>query len=77
MSILTNNGKIFTLGGSVLNYRERERINKYTIQIKADSDSSVTGVCDGTTVTFQEVNTGIYNATVTKTGTWIITATKG
>lgn len=53
------------------------RINKYTIQVKADSDSSVTGVCDGTTVTFQEVSTGVYNATVTKTGTWIITATKG
>ena len=59
---------------------QRERrggVNKYTIQIKADSGSSVTGVCDGTTVTFSEVDTGVYRATVTKTGAWIITATKG
>lgn len=79
LSILTLNNKIITLGGSVLNYTPppASMINKYTIQVKADSDSSVTGVCDGTTVTFQEVSTGVYNATVTKTGTWIITATKG
>nr|DAO45097.1 MAG TPA: hypothetical protein [Caudoviricetes sp.] len=76
LSILTLNNKIITLNGRPLMVGGG-RINKYTIQIKADSDSSVTGVCDGTTVTFQEVSTGIYNATVTKTGTWIITATKG
>ena len=75
LSILTLNNKIITLNGRPL--MVGERINKYTIQVKADSDSSVTGVCDGTTVTFQEVSTGVYNATVTKTGVWIITATKG
>ena len=60
-------GKSLVSGGGV---------NKYTIEVVVEEGSSVTGVCDGTTVTFQEVSTGVYRATVTKAGIWTITATK-